>query len=60
MSKIKLHNLINLIVPLSPLLNLLQEGNLAGTNQIEFLQQMRQRLLNAVDEIDKILKQTNE
>ena len=60
MKKIPLHNLINLIVPLSPLLNALQEGNLSGTNQIDFLRQMRARLLNAVDEIDRILKLNHE
>jgi len=60
MKKIPLHNLINLIVPLSPLLNSLQDGHLSDTNQIDFLQQMRARLLNAVDEIDRILKINHE
>jgi hypothetical protein len=60
MKKIPLHNLINLIVPLSPLLNALQAGNMSGTNQIDFLRQMRARLLDAIDEIDHLLKENDE
>jgi len=60
MTKYKLHNLINLIVPLTPLLQRLQEGNNLKLSQEEFLKSMKLRLQDAINEIDKLLGEKNE
>lgn len=60
MTKYKLHNLINLIVPLAPLLQRLQDGNNLKLTQEEFLKTIKMRLQDAINEIDKLLGEKNE